>query len=191
MGVPTRYFGAGSPFEWFPDIGRGRQPYTSFPAGFGGLAAGPNGVAMGQFGWVDSDSATVSNVQSAGSMLVFVLPTYNGWNWQRVYPQPPVDCSGALPNLSGITPAPSVPSTSYTLMILRAGMQCIVATSGSFLTRFPLGGQVGSQVWADPATGLPYSSNLTGSYIGTPWTLMQSGGCGSQLRISSFTRPLN
>ena len=191
LGIPTRYFGAGSPFQWFPDTGRGRQPFSSFPAGARGIAAGPNGIAIGQFGWVDPDLQTINWQKVDGwQMLAFVLPTYNGWNWQRVYPQPPVGCSSTPPKYSGVTPAPATPSAPFVLYMIRAGMQVVPAVSGDFLTRFPLGGQAGSQVWADPSSGLPYDSDL-GGYVATPWTLTQSGAPGAALRISSFSAPVN
>ena len=190
-GIPSRYFGAGTPFQWFLDTGYGRQPFTSFPAGKGGIAAGPDGIAIGQFGWVDPDLQTINwQLVDGWTMLAFVLPTYNGWNWQRVYPQPSPACSGITPNLSGLNPPPATPLAPFTLYMLRAGMQCVPAISGDFLTRFPLGGQAGNQVWADPSSGLPYDSDL-GGYVATPWTLMQSGGCGAALRISSFNAPVN
>jgi hypothetical protein len=168
--TPGRLEGAGTPFNWPAAIGYGRAPFANFVSGKGGCTAGPSGVALGIFGWVDPGSGEVSNVQSAGTFLGFVLPVFNLWNWQRVY---------------SVCSPPSPP-----LLVLRPGIECVVAVAGDFLTRFPQGGEAGSQVWADPATGLPYSSNI-GGLVATPWTLMQTGDCNAQLRISSFVRPLN
>src|SRR5579875_229436 len=185
-----RQYGAGSPFHWFPELGYGRPPFASLVAGAGGITAGPNGVALGLFGWVDPTTLEVSNVASAGALLGFVLPTFDRWNWQRAYPQPPAGCCGVTPNFSGLNPAPPAPAAPFPLLMLRVGMPCVVAAAGVFNARFSLGGQAGNRVWADPASGLPYDSDL-GGYVATPWTLMQSGGCGAALRISSFVSPFN
>jgi hypothetical protein len=135
--------------------------------------AGPQGLAIGAFCWFDPDTGQASNVQSAGTILGLVLPLPNRYNlWERVYTQFPVD---------GLPPFPQ--------QIIRPGVSCVIAQSGVFSPRFPNGGQVGTQVFADPATGLPYSGNPTGTYIATPWTLAQSGGPGYRLRISGFIKP--
>lgn len=167
------YLGAGTPFQYWPDIGYGRAPFASFSAGPWGCTAATQGVALGCFGWVDPNTQQVSNTYTAGQLLVFVLPTFQQWNWQRAYLNFPVNGTPPFPQL-----------------ILRGGCECIVAVAGDFVVKFPYGGTAGSQVWADPVTGLPYSSNL-GDDIATPWTLMQSGGCNTSLRISSFTAPIN
>jgi hypothetical protein len=172
--TPGRLQGAGTPFEWPEATGFGRAPFAAYIAGPGGVVAGPDGVALGIFGWVDPASLQVSNLFTSGFQLGFVLPVFNGWNWQRVYRQcPPVPCSGAP-----------------TLWILRPGLGCVIAVQGDFLTQFPEGAQAGAQVFADPATGLPYTSN-PGGYIATPWTAMQGAGCNCSARISSFAAPVN
>lgn len=168
---PGRLQGAGTPFEWSEAIGFGRQPFACYPAGKGGLVAGPSGVVLGIFGWVDPDLLEVSNVQTEGFALGFVLPVFNLSNFQRVFAQ--------WGPLSGPE------------LVLRQGLGCVVGVAGDFMTRFPLGGQAGNRVWADPATGLPYDADL-GGYVPTTWTLMQTAcGCGARLRISSFVQPLN
>lgn len=165
--------GAGTPFEWSQAFGFDRQPYANVPAGAWALAAGPNGVQLGIFGWADPNTGQVSNVQIAGGALGFVLPVIGMYNWQRVFLQA---------NALGCGP----PS-----FILRAGMQCVLAAAGDFLTRFALGAMAGQRVYADPATGLPYGGN-PGGLVATPWTVMQNGcGCNSVLRISSFAKPFN
>jgi hypothetical protein len=167
---PGRLSGAGTPFNWPAANGHGRAPFTSFPAGPGSPVAGALGVAISQFGWVDPIAGLVSNQFTAGFFLGFVLP---------------------VPEL--LIPPLRYPMLTYSCGVwtLRPGMRCVIASQGDFVTRFPLGAQVGSQVWTDPATGLPYSSNLTGSYIATRWTAMCSGGCNARIRISSFAAPLN
>ena len=175
--TPGALEGAGTPFNWPEAIGYGRQPYASFTAGQNQCVAGPNGVAMGIFGWVSPAPppapAPVSNLKpESGGLLVFVLPTFNAWNWQRCFPQ---------------RSAPPVGNQ----LILRAGLEVVVAVAGDFYTRFPLGAQAGSQVWTDPATGIPYTANLTGGYVPTPWTVMQNGDCNARCRITSFVRPFN
>lgn len=180
-------YGAGTPFDWPVAIGYERAPFASFPAGAFQNVAGPVGVAFGIFGWVNA-AGQVANARAADTdQLVFVIPTRNAYNWQRVYPSYPV---GSVCNVSGYPSDPYVNHASYVLWVIRAGIETVCETVGSFNVRFPVGGQVGSQVWADPATGFPYDANVTGSYLPTPWTLMQSGGAGAALRIASFTPPL-
>jgi hypothetical protein len=169
--TPGRLEGAGTPFNLPQAIGYGRQPYACYPAGKGGCVAGPSGVVMGIFGWLDPVALQVSNLYSAGFPLGFVLPVFNLWNFQRVFAQ-----------FSPLTGSE---------LVLRQGMECVLAVQGDFLARFPLGAQAGNQVWTDPATGLPYDAD-GGGYVATPWTLMQgSCECGARLRISSFVKPLN
>lgn len=169
---PGRLAGAGSPFNWPASIGYARQPYASFPAGPWRCIAGPEGVALGIFGWVDPNTHEVSNVQTEGAHLVFVLPVVGMWNWNRCYPNRVAPCG-----------PPQI--------ILRAGLEVVPAVQGDFLTRFPLGAQAGARVWTDPATGLAYDANLTGGYIATPWTVITNCGCNGLARISSFTAPVN
>lgn len=165
--------GAGTPFEWWPSIGYDRQPYASVVAGPWALTAGPDGVQIGVFGWADPDTGQVSNTQIAGGLLGFVLPVVGMYNWQRAFPQKPAIGCGP--------PA----------LILRPGMQCMLAAQGDFLTRFALGAQAGQQVFADPVTGAPYGGNPGGA-VPTHWTVMQNAcGCEAVLRISSFAKPFN
>lgn len=167
---PARLAGAGTPFQWPASTGYDRQPFANIVTGADRLtASAPNGVALGIFGWADPVSGEVANELTAGWLLGFVLPVFNMWNWQRVSPR----CN---------PPGP-------TLLVLRPGLECVVAAAGDFITVFPLGAQAGQQVWTDPATGLAYGSDL-GGYTPTKWTVMQNGGCNSRLRISSFTRPV-
>jgi hypothetical protein len=167
-----RLQGAGTPFDWPEAIGFGRQPFASFPAGADACVAGSQGVALGIFGWIDPVTFQVANARSSGAILGFVLPVFNMYNWQRSFPQrspPPVGRQ----------------------LILRAGLECIVALAGDFVTTFPLGALVGSRVWTDPATGVPYGEDH-GGYVATRWTVMQNGcGCNARLRISSFVKPLH
>lgn len=161
--------GAGTSFEWPEAVGYSRAPFASLPAEGAALQAGPAGVALGLFGWADPVAGVLTNLFTAGFQLGFVLPTFNGWNWQRAY----IQCGFPFP-----------------LKILRAGMPVVLAVSGNFRTKFPQGGVAGSRVWADPLTGLPYGDSNSGANIATPWTLMQSGGCNANLQISSFAAPL-
>lgn len=166
-----RLEGAGTPFEWPAAVGYSRQPFTNLVSGAWALTAGPNGCALGIFGWADPNSGEVSNAQITGGALGFVLPVRGMWNWQGVYTQ----CG-----------APGTPP----LLMRRPGLGLVLASQGDFLTRFPLGAQVGQQVFTDPATGLPYSGN-PGGFVPTPWTVMQSGSCNERCSISSFTPPFN
>jgi hypothetical protein len=156
-------------------------------------AVGPNAVIINAFAWLDPDTSFVSSSpEVAGAVLVFVPPPLDVRNIQRAYrlyppysvPLPPwfndffplIDQS-ALPNF------PPFPIT-----VLRPGMPCTIATVGDFCTRFEFGGEAGSTVWADPATGLAYTSD-GGGFWRTNFTLMQSGGAGASMLISSFSLP--
>ncbi|MGA7539856.1 MAG: hypothetical protein WBW93_13935 [Steroidobacteraceae bacterium] len=168
------YDGAGTPFDWQESIGFGREPFASLTCGPYAPTAGPQGLAIGTFCWYDPDTGIATNVQSAG-FLGFVLPLANRYNlWERVYTQYPMD---------GVPPFPQ--------QIIRPGIACVLAVSGVFAPKFPNGGGAGSQVFTDPATGLPYAGNTTGTYVATPWTLLQSGGVGARLRMSTFVQPFN
>lgn len=170
-GTPGRLEGAGTPFDWPASIGFDRQPFANFVAGKGACVAGPDGLALGIFGWVDPNSGEVSNAQIEGGFLVFVLPVINAYNWQRCFTQ--------------MGPA-GVPQ-----LVLRAGLPCVVAAQGDFVTLFPQGAQAGQQVWVDPATGYAYGSD-TGGLVASPWTVMENRcGCNVKLRISSFAKPLS
>lgn len=165
--------GAGTPFDYPEAVGFSRQPFCSLLSGPFMCVAGQQGVAAGTFCWVDVDTGETSNVQAPNTLLGFVLPHANPYNlWERVYIKFPVD---------GVPPFPQ--------QITRPGVRCDIAAAGVFSPKFPNGGQVGTRVFADPATGLPYSGNVTGTYIATPWTLMQSGGPGYRLRMSNFIKP--
>ena len=166
----AQYGGAGTAFSWEEANGYGRQPFSSLTVGpFACIAAGPDGVAIGAFCWVDPDTGEANNLQSEGALLGFVLPLANQHNlWERVYMR------------SG---------WPFAQQIIRPGIGCGVAQSGVFSPKFPNGGLAGTQVFADPASGLPYSGNQTGGYVATAWTLAQSGGPGCRLRMSSFLSP--
>lgn len=176
LGRVAQFAGAGTAFDWVEASGFGRQPYASLTSGSWMCVAGPQGVAIGAFCWVDPDTGQVNSTLSDGALLGFVLPLANSYNlWERVFMQ--------YPNRSLQPPFPQ--------QLIRPGVACVVAQSGVFAPKFPLGGQVGTRVFTDPATGLPYSGNVTGTYVATPWTLAQSGGPGARLRMSTFIKPFN
>ncbi len=162
-----------------------RPPFASFPAGAGGLVAGPNGVVFGQFGWV-YDDGTVSNTYAAGTILVFVLPPYDAWNWQRVYPLPP---SWTNINESGYPENPLTNTTNRSQLVLRAGQQVVAAPIGDYVTTFQYGVMAGVQVYADPATGNAVDASFTGG-IPTQWTTMRAGSGGAPVRISTSVQPI-
>lgn len=167
--------GAGTAFDWPEAVGFGRQPFASLTCGPFGPVAGPQGLAIGAFCWLDPATGQATNVQSEGTLMGLVLPLANRYNlWERVYTQYPVE---------GIPPFPQ--------QIIRPGIACVIASSGVFSPKFPNGGEAGVKVFTDPTTGLPYSGNTSGTYIATPWTLMQNGGPGARLRISTFVKPFN
>lgn len=196
--TPGRLEGSGTPFNWPAAIGYGRQPFANIVSGAGQLTAGPNGVQLGIFGWADPDTGEVTNTptgqqgittdagaqittqggesivtfgDTAVGLLGFVLPITRMWDWNRCTPTPP----GAL--VRGF--------------ILRAGLPCVLAAAGDFLTVFPFGAQAGQQVFADPATGYAYSGN-PGGLVGTPWVAMETAcRCNAVVRISSFVEPIN
>jgi hypothetical protein len=176
---PGFFAGAGTPFQNYQATGYDRQPYACYSAGLNQLQAAAAGVMMGVFGWADPGSGLVSNGYSAGQQLGFVLPTFNGWNWQRAYwydANDPDDTPDITSPVSG--------------MILRGGMPVVLAVQGDFYTPFPNGATAGARVWADPVYGLAYCAD-GGGYIQTPWVCMQnrSGGCAA--RISSFATSFN
>lgn len=163
--------GAGTPFDWPTAIGYSRQPFTSLSAGPGALAAGVDGILLGRFGWADPQTGQCSNARTDGALIGFVLPVVQFWNFQRV--RPTRDAAG------------------YPVLELRAGLPCVLASTGDFYARFPFPAQAGSQVWVDPATGLPYGAD-GGGFVATKWTVMESScGCNGRLRISSFAVPFN
>lgn len=171
------FSGSGTWFDWPEAVGFGRQPFASFTVGPWSItAAGPNGLAVGAFCWVDPDTGIASNVQSAGTIMGFALPHANPYNfWERAYIQ--------YPNSSYQPP--------FAQEVTRPGVRCVVAIAGVFSPKFPYGGQVGMRVYTDPNTGLPYSGNLTGTYIPTPYTITRSGGPGCRIRMSSFVQPFS
>jgi hypothetical protein len=187
----ARLEGAGSPFEWPLDtFGHGRQPFAAFPAGPGGISVGQNGLVIGCFAWVDPASLEASNQQISGGALGLVLPVPGvmaPWKWDRAFVLPPPEAC-LPPGLSpgGYSPPlqPQANPALYPQIVLRPGTSCVIATAGDFRVRFPVGAVAGSRVWTDPQSGLPYDSDL-GGFIETPWTVMQSGGAGARLRISS------
>jgi hypothetical protein len=180
-------YGAGSPFDWPVAIGYSRAPLASYPAGGFAAVAGSNGVAIGIFGWIDPDGIVSNTQEDDEQLLVFVLPLINSYNWQRVYPSFPAFTGR---NISGYPVDPYQNPAPFTLAVIRAGYETVLASVGTFKTRFPGGGQVGDQVWADPDTGLAYDANVTGGYVPTPWTCMQNGNANAALVISSFVTPL-
>ena len=248
------FSGAGTPFDFPEAVGYSRQPFAAAPGAPWQAVAGPNGAAIGSFGWLDTDTGQINNVYAAGQLLVFVLPLWNPYNsWERTYVQQPIygnifnglaittanstqlDVSqvtrgylrlgsplfganiqggttvadlGTYTWQTGGTITMSLPATGdsvgpqtvtatqpsnacpFSQLIVRPGLECVGTVSGVYSPKFPLGGQLGVRVFADPETGLPYAGN-PGGYQPTPYTLMQSGGPGSRLRMSSFVSPLN
>lgn len=183
--------GAGTWFDYPECIGFSRQPFMSISVGPWQCVAGPNGCAVGCFGWVNPEIGQVSNAQSAGAFLVFVLPHANPYNlWERVYFQLPQQMlpPGYQPPLQP-PPPNSPPAPLFAQEIVRPGVRLCAAISGTFSPKFPSGGTVGTQVFADPATGLPYAGNITGSLVATPYTLMQTGGPNRRLRMTAFAKP--
>lgn len=186
----ARLSGAGTPFDWPEAIGFDRAPYASAIGGFDAFHAGPNGVAVGAFAWVNPDTGEADNVQTEGFPFGLVLPLASQYNlWERAY----------------MRYAPPFPQ-----MIVRPGVACVVAMRGNFSIKFSQGGDAGQPVYADPLTGLAYSGPAmlpvldsngnavidsngnpvysTGGVL-TPWVLAQSGGCNQRLRVSTFINP--
>ena len=149
--------------------------------------AGPSGVVFNRFGWLDPDSGQVSNVYAPATLLGLVLPQpfrYARNGWMLAYWDP---ARG---------------------LVLRSGMMITLAAQGDFWVRFPLGAQVGQQVWANqadgtPATGIvnPWTAGSSvpagsadytagaGAYQATCWTAMTAALPGELALISSFAKP--
>lgn len=190
----AQFDGAGTAFDYFEATGFGRQPYCSLVSGPLMCVAGPQGLAIGAFCWVNPDTGETSNSVSDGSLMGFVLPVENNYNlWERVF------IRNGLP---------------FPQMIIRPGVACVVASMGVFRAKFPDGGCAGARVYANPINGLPYAGvgsqftpitmddslitmdNTSVTFgelnlIPTRWTLTQSGTAGSRLLMSSFVKPLN
>ena len=131
------------PYTVFERPGRG--PFASVPSEPGGHTAGVNGVTIGRFGWADPISGQVSSfLIGPNQVLGFVLPQRDRYArnlWNLAYWN-----AGAL--------------------ILRKGMQVVLAAVGEFWARFPSGCSVGQQVYASvidgtPATGIIGSGDWT------------------------------
>lgn len=169
--IVARLTGAGTPFDWPEAIGFGRAPFASAPAGAWQCTAGPNGLAVNAFAWIDPATGQCSNNQPAVGLLGLVLPVANLYNlWERAY----------VSHVNG-----------FRQLILRPGVACVLAVMGDFLMRFPLGATAGSRVYADPTTGLPYTDSNGGTNVPTPWTAGQSCGAGGRARISTSVQPVN
>jgi hypothetical protein len=164
------YSGGGTPFNWPLFNGYGRPPYASVDAGPFALTSGADGLAIGAFAWVDPDTGQARNTEITGGKFGFVLP---------------------VPWLGDPEVATFSCVNGFMQRVLRPGMACVIAAIGEFQALFPQGAQVGMQVYADPATGLPYTNSNGGAYIATKWTAMQGCGGRSRARISSFISPFN
>ena len=82
----ARFSGAGTAFNYYEAVGFDRNPVMSTAVGPWSASAGPEGVAVGCFGWLDVENGQVSNAQANGDILVFVLPVANDYNlWERAY----------------------------------------------------------------------------------------------------------
>lgn len=95
------------------------------------LAAGPDGLIVGRFAWVNAELQTVSNRWALGFQLGFV-PLI-----QLSYPGLHLIAGG--------------------LLQLRAGYAAVVVSFGDFWARFPYGAQVGDRVYAAAIDGAPIS----------------------------------
>lgn len=139
------------------------NPYASAPSGAEEMTAAPGDVILGRFGWADPSNGQVSNLYTPGARLGWVCPTRGTWG--RVY-------------WNGFA------------WVLRQGLGCVLALIGDFHARFCNGSTVGQAVYADPITGQPYSGNVTGSAILTPWTVVTQAYAGDWAVISALTPPL-
>lgn len=164
------YSGGGTPFNWPLFNGYGRPPYASVDAGPFALTAGANGLAIGAFAWIDPATGQSFNAEISGGKFGFVLPI----PWLGDPEVATLSCANGFPQ-----------------RILRPGMACVIAAIGEFRALFPQGAKVGMQVYADPTTGLPYTTSNGGAYIATKWTAMQTCAARARARISSFISPFN
>jgi hypothetical protein len=173
-----------------PVFGHGRSPYACFTAGSWGCTAGPNGLVVGCFGWVNPANQEVSNQQNSG-ILGFVIPgpwMFGPWGWSIAFVQPPPYAWYPPAFVPGGYSTPIQPQENppeYSQLVVRPGQGVIIQVAGDVKARFPLGAQAGNQVWTDPGSGLPYTSNVTGGYVETPWTAVQNGGCNALVRMTT------
>lgn len=163
------YAGGGTPWDWPLFNGYGRPPHTTLTVGGFALSAGPNGVAIGTFAWVDPDTGEVSNTQIPNGPMGFVLPVVRIWD--------PMEATSTRIN-------------GFLQRVIRPGLACVLAATGDFETLFPAGASAGSQVFTDPSTGLPYTFN-PGSYVPTPWTACRDSAPLSRGRMSTSIKPFN
>jgi len=112
---------------------------------------GATDLIVGRFGWADPVTGEVSNAQIAGAPLGVVMPRPGTWALTYCQPAPP-----------GYGPP---------YRYLRAGKPVTLWVSGDFYLRFVQGAQIGNRVYADPATGLAYGSNVGGGFVETQFTV--------------------
>lgn len=157
------------------------NPRFQIPAGPNGLVGGPNGAAIGRFGWADPFTGLVGSARLASTdQLGFVLPTRKDWRrtyWDR-------------------TRQAWISRTGFPLTLLRAG---------DVWARFPGGASPGQHVWANmlDGTAMARDGNFQGwtadsttvtadSTFGTADSATTDGAPGSELTpwlIMSYAPP--
>lgn len=134
----------------------GIYPAASMPAPEGGCAAGPDGVILGRFGWLDPATGTVTNERTDDTQQLGVtIPQFlNPRN--RIYPA-----------LSAEGPVTK----------LRQGKNMTLASNGAFWLRFAGGAIPGQKVYANLLDGSAIAGQTVGAEL-TPYivcTMAQPG----------------
>jgi hypothetical protein len=147
---------ARSPFGVYAGAFATRNPvFTLAP----NTVVGAVDLACARFAWADPATGVTTNTEIEGGRIGLVMPA-PGRNWQATYWERGVQ-------------------------YIRAGKPCTVITSADLYCRFPLGGLIGSPVWVDPATGIPYAVD-GGGYVPTRFTLVTDTPAGALGVISPY-----
>lgn len=136
------------------------NPITSVVGGPGQNVAGPDGLVMGRFGWVDANGIATNARTDASQRLGFVLRLYG--TWQRVY-------------------------WDSRRWFLRAGLGAQILSRGDFWARFANGADAGQPVYADLLDGQCCSGQTADAEL-TPWAVVTSCGPNSLAVISTWSK---
>lgn len=140
-----------------------RAPFTTFPAGAGGLVASTGGTALGRFGWVNDRRVSNVRVDAAQPVGVVILPFVSPYlnTWQRNFWD----------------------AATHTYRI-REGTEVQLLTRGMVWARFAGGASPGQRVYASIVDGSAFSGYADDAQL-TPWSVLTSANPGSLALIST------
>lgn len=141
-----------------------RYPFTTFPAGEGGLVAATGGAAIGRFGWVNGRQVANIRLSDTDPLGVVILPFVSPYinTWQRNYWD----------------------EVSQTYRI-RQGTEVQLLTRGAVWVRFAGGAWPGQKVYASIVDGQAYSGYADDAQL-TSWTVVEQAAPGGLALISTF-----